>query len=251
MAEIVDLGSAEGRLCGELAAALARYVAHRDKAAGSPRRGALTLEDGSGRDVRAANALLEALGVAVRDAAGHGVRLAMHAVDMPDALAAALQDGDPRVRGVIETFLTVACGYDSLSDARTPFAPPAPYLPALRALARLGYARRIGADFCWTDHIGPAMRAAHLWDESLQSNAATGAAALSAEAETAWRTMPDTIRRAYFAARPVPLMDFVKVLARSWKSGQWHSYRADARFELAGQVDLARRIIALADEENP
>jgi hypothetical protein len=249
MATIVDLGTAEGRLCGELAAAVAHHVANLDPVTGVVRKGARTLEDGSGTEVDAANAVLEALGVAIRDPEAAGrVRLTMDAADMPDALAAAVREDDPRLPALLETFLAIAAGQDDLSDDRAPFTPPDHYLAAMRALARLGYAERTGDSYYWTDRIGPAMRAADLWDEDLQSVAVAARAALIAEADAAWRSMPDTIRRSHFGPRPASFMDVVRVLARSWKGGRWHPYRADARVGLAGHLDLARQLVARASQ---
>jgi hypothetical protein len=224
-------------------------VANRDPATGAVRKGARTLDDVGGSEVCAANAVLESLGVAARDhdAAGR-VRLLMDAADMPDALAPAIRDGDPRLPMLLETFLAVAVGQDGLSDERAPFTPPDHYLAAMRALARLGYAERIGDGYRWKDRIAPAMCAVELWDESLQSKAATARAALIAEADAAWRSMPDTIRRSHFGPRPAAFMDVVRVLARSWKGGRWHAYTVDQKVGLAGHLDLARQLVARAGQ---
>lgn len=254
MSTVVVIGGAQGRLCGELAAVLAHYVT-RHSGTGTPGRKGAPVAKTLGGDFERAEATLTALGV-IETMDEHGKHsratpprvLALDADDMPDALARTIGDGDPRLPRAIEAFLGVACCYGGLSAERATFTPPKEYRPAMRALSRLGYAERLHEQFRWTDLIGGAMRSAILWNKDLQSYSTILWDEETAEAERAWRTMPDTVLRTYFSTRPVNFIGFAKTLALSWRSGQWHPFKADAPVAQRVSFSLADRIIKYADE---
>ena len=251
MAKVVAIGSADGRLCGELAAAMALQLTQHDTRPG--RKGSTFLDVAAGAFERAEEVLL-ALGllqpVAPEQAGPDRVpyAFAMDAREMPDFLARTVPNGDARVARTIEAFVGLACDTGGLTDQRIPFAAPALYLGAMQALTRMGYAERVGDQYRWTDLIGPAMRAGFFWNEQLQSGSTLHLAEEAAEAEAAWRTMPDTIRQTYFSARPVPFIAFARVLSLSWRDGQWHPFKNEDRMDRSGAFALARRIIKYADE---
>jgi hypothetical protein len=60
--------------------------------------------------------------------------------------------------------------------------------------------------------------------------------------------MPDTVLRTYFSTRPVNFIAFAKTLSLSWRSGQWHPFKADAPVANSVSFSLADRIIKYADE---
>lgn len=256
MAEVIEFGSEDGRLCGELAAAVVRYVTQGDKHAGPGRKGS-TFFHGFAGDFEAAHEALVGLGVFVRvpeenkpdGSASRPFAFTMDADEIPHFLTVAIENGDPRLAGMLDAFVGIACRYDGLSDERSLFRPPVTYLKAMWALARSGYAERVGDQYRWTNLIAPAMRAAFLWDEELQSYSALSRDEEEAEAEAAWRTMPETIRHTYFSSRPIDLIAFARILAVSWKDGKWHPFKSDDRVTLVGQIALAKRISKCADAE--
>lgn len=254
MTEIVELGRADGRLCGTLAAAVARFLTRSDGQAGPGRQGAAFYHE-SAPAFEAATRVLRDLNLVARvpradrpEEAWYCLHaLAIDAAAMPGHLATLLPGGDPRVADMLVAFLRIACEFDGLSTARSPFSPPAAYAAALRALASAGYAEPVGDAFAWTGRIAPAMRRAGTWDEACRSRAALAACALDAQAEAAWRTMPQTVRRAHFSHRPVGVVALVETLARCWRDGAWKHGNREAASLPAGHVALARRLIALAD----
>ena len=194
MAKITQLGSSEGRLCGVLAAAIARHVTAADKAAGAGRKGA-RFEHYFTSTLERATLALAHLELAVptsqprkKNIPAHEHALAMDADTMGDFVAANVSDGDDRLAEALAAFVGVACDFGGLSTEREPFTPPPPYVEAMRTLTRFGYAELVGDQYRWTDQIGPAMRASYFWDEELRSGATLARDALEAEAQAAWRT---------------------------------------------------------------
>lgn len=253
MVAVVALGSAPGRLCGELAAAIACHLTRSDHEAGPGAEGATYYHE-SMAAFEEATRVLKGLGLAAPVPRADKPdedwycrhALTMDAEAMPGALASAGIDGDVALQAVLGSFLTLGCGHDRLSSERTPFTPPAAYEAAMRALVRAGYAQSVGSAFRWTDKIGPAMREIEAWDENGQSLATLREQDRLAQADAAWRSMPETIRRAHFAKRPVPLVPVVEALTMSWRDGAWHPVTREAPAAPAGQIALARRLIDLA-----
>ena len=112
-------------------------------------------------------------------------------------------------------------------------------------LAKTGFAERLGDRFRWTDQIGPAMRAASLWDENFISTSETDLSSFEEDARLAWQTMPELLK-ASIRSGQVTFMQLVKILALGWKNGRWVAYRLDDRATLKGETMLAQRIWELA-----
>ncbi|GJD84767.1 hypothetical protein HPGCJGGD_2650 [Methylobacterium haplocladii] len=252
MVAVVALGSAQGRLCGELAAAIACHLTRSDREAGPGAHGATYYHE-SEPAFEEATRVLKDLGLAAPVPRADKPdetwycrhALTMDSEAMPGALASAVIDG-ARLEAVLSAFLTLACCHDRLPSERTPFTPPTAYEAAMRALVRAGYAQGVGTAFRWTDKIGSAMCRIEAWDENGQSLATLRERDRLAQADAAWRSMPETIRRAHFAKRPVPLVPVVEALTMSWRDGAWHPVDREAPVAPAGQIALARRLIELA-----
>ncbi|GEP11081.1 hypothetical protein [Methylobacterium gnaphalii] len=250
MVALVALGHAQGRLCGELAAAIARFLTRGDQEAGPGMQGASYYHE-SEPTLEEATRILKDLGL-VRPVpradkpdetwyCRHA--LTVDAQAMPDALALAISATDERL---LTSFLALACGYDGLSSERTPFTPATEYKAAMRALARAGYAQSVGSAFRWTDQVATAMRQVDAWDEQGRCIASLREQERLAQADAAWRSMPETIRRTHFAKRPMRLVPVVEALTMSWRDGAWHPIDREPPPAPAGQIALARRLIDLA-----
>lgn len=258
MADIVALGNAAGRCCGVLAASIARHVTLHDKDAGCGKAGAMFYHLGDST-LEAATVALVALGVLVpvphadrpeeRWLCNH--RLTMDADAMPDFLARTLEPGDGRIERTVAVFVSIACVYYGLSDRRDVFDVPDAYRREMDALIRLGYATAEGFRVRWTDKVAPAMCEAYLWDGNFQSRAAAEEEERQAEAEAAWRTMPEPIRDRFFRRQPEPFMEFVKLLCRCWdgETRTWHSPH-DGPIVLSGEKRLAETIIGIAQDRH-
>lgn len=168
MAEIVHLGSQAGRLTGELAAALAVVLTQRDA---NPGRKGSKFFHGFEADLEVAHHALVSVGVFAASPEGPSpmppeawhFELAMDADQMPEFVANRIEDGDGRQAVMLDAFLRVACRQAGLPTSHHPFSPAPAFARAMVALARAGYAERVGDAFKWTDRIGPAMRHARLW----------------------------------------------------------------------------------------
>ncbi|MET0256994.1 MAG: hypothetical protein ABW179_00280 [Methylobacterium sp.] len=253
MVAVVALGNAEGRLCGELAAAIACYLTRGDREAGPGAAGASYYHESEPAFEEATRVLKSFDLVAPVPRADKPDErwycrhaLTLDAGAMPGRLASWIATGDDRLPAVLSAFLTLACGHDGLSAERTPFTPPMAYEAAMRALVRAGYAQGVGSAFRWTDRIAPAMRRIEAWDADGRSLASLREEDRLAQADAAWRSMPETIRRAHFAKRPVPLVPVVEALTMSWRDGAWHPVNRETPAAHAGQIALARRLIELA-----
>ncbi len=251
MGEILQLGTAEGRLCGVLAAAVARHVTRHDENVEAGRKGAVFFHmfDSSLED--ATNVLID-LGLLAPEKRSDTYTpnvLTMDADAMPAFVGGTIRAGDPRIENTVAAFVNVACYFAGLSDERTPFTPPAALAESMRALSRFGYAERLGGQYRWTDKIGPAMRESYLWDAELRSQTTLERGVGASEAEAAWRTMPETIRQRFFSNRPIEFMEFLKVLAQHWRGGKWHATSREGW--LHTDRTLGWRIKEIADRRMP
>lgn len=248
MTEPVQLGNPRGRLHGHLAAALANHLVRLSGSDAPARRGD-TFWHGAQSDFEVAHEALEAVGVFLPQGdAGAGAPhlFVVDAADMPDFLARSASLDDGAAARLREAFVRVACGYGGLSDGLDWFVSPPHWRMGMIHLAREGFALREGDLFRWTERIGPAMRSAYLWNEAGQSLGTLAQADFERDVELAWRTMPDTLREAIRSSR-IGFIELVKVLALSWKGGEWRDFNRDERVELTGQVELARALLQRAD----
>jgi hypothetical protein len=173
----------------------------------------------------------------------------MDADEMPDFLANSILDGDDRLSDLLEAFLAVFCNYDYLSDRHSLFTPPDYLAVAMSMLARAGYAEKVGHQFRWSEKIGSAMKAAHVWDENSASFSELDEKEVEASAQLAWQTMPETLRMTILSGKSsVP--DVTKILALGWRDGQWHAFRLDEPVVLRGsEISIARRLFEIAQSE--
>jgi hypothetical protein len=232
----------EGRLCGELAAAIARYVTTLDGGTNSGRKGA-TFYHYSYSAFEAATRALQSFALL---APAHAERpdgpqaLTMDADDMPDRLGRLVGSNDPRLPKLIEAFVLVACDYGGLPHTRAPFSCPDAYLEAVRLLERSDYVESVGDQHRWTAKIGPAMRAAVFWNDDDMDRTDLAEAETEREAEEALRTMPDAIRNAFMDS-PDDVLSWYAVLCKCWKDGRWQDLQP-GHVVLSGGLDLARRL---------
>ena len=98
----------------------------------------------------------------------------------------------------------------------------------MRALRGVGYAERLHEQFRWTDLIGAAMRSAILWNKDLQSYSTILCDEETAEAEQGVANHAGHRAANLLSTRPVNFIAFAKTLSLSWRSGQWHPFKADA-----------------------
>lgn len=246
MANVTALGSLKGRLCGELAAALARRLTK------SGHRGDSFYHDSTSA-FEAATAALTKFGVLApvprADRPGeiwyclH--ELTIDAADMPNYLAPNIHESEIHLSELLEAFLSVFGYYDYLPDRREFFSAPEYLVSSLKMLAKTGFAERLGDQFRWTDQIGPAMQATSLWDENFISTSDADTTSFEEDARLAWQTMPELLKVSIRSGQ-VTFVQFVKILALGWKEGRWVAYRLDDRATLKGETMLAQRIFELA-----
>lgn len=243
MSNVIEFGSLHGRLCGELAAALAE---------GKKKSQGFYPDNYSASEnqVRALASFGLLSHVPRDDRPGETWHcwheLAMDAAEIPDHLARTVSDGDQRLPVLLAAFLGLFVDHTGeLSDRHAPFSSPDHLMPAMSMLVRTGYASKVGKQFRWTQKITPAMQAAWIWDENGASFEQTADIELERNAQLAWQTMPKPIKMALLSDK-IGFMQFVKILALGWKEGRWVSYRLDDPFELQGEITLARRILELA-----
>ena len=253
MADVTQFGSSDGRLSGELAAALARRVTAKAQGAEQPgARGAAFYHD-SMSALEATTEVLTKFGllepVPRADMPGETWyclhALTMDANDVPNFLAGTVPQGDDRLFDLLVAFLQVFCHYDDLSERHLPFLPPEYLLASMSMLVRSGYAERIGNEFRWATLIGPAMRAAYVWDENSVSFAETEQRELDAEATLAWQTIPESIQAAHFSERPLNKLVVAKLLQQCWNGEVWTP--PSGKYEITNQFQLADRIMRLAN----
>ncbi|MCE4225492.1 hypothetical protein HCU64_17195 [Methylobacterium sp. C25] len=243
----------QGRLCGELAASIARYLTQGDTEAEAGSEGATYYHE-SEPAFEDATRILKEFGLVrpvPRDDKPDETWYCRHALTMscetmPARLACAIPADDERIEALLSAFLAIACQHDGLSSERAPFTPPSDYRAALRALARAGYAQAVGSAYRWTDKTGPAMERIEAWDQQGRSLATLREEDRLAQADAAWRTMPETIRRAHFGKQPVRVVPVVEALTMSWRDGAWHPVTREVPAVSDGQIALARRLIDLA-----
>ena len=151
---------------------------------------------------------------------------------------------------LISSYLLVACDYGEqnsyMPTRRSPFSPQAQYKMEIEALAYHGFADRVGSEFAWNDKIGDAMRAAAFWNTDNHCRGQIEEERLEAEARLACRSMPETVRHAYFSKHPVALLPIVRLLARAWHDDRWSFDDNSERITLRGNPKLARRIVEIA-----
>lgn len=259
MAESEKQETLEGRLCGELAAVIARALSHGDKEEGAGRKGA-RFGIGSYRDRRSATRILTGLGL-VEDAPPKrrpretrylNHMLSMDADDMPDFLATRIAAGDERMPELLESFWDFA----AVSHSRRAFRTADKYRSVMGLLVQTGYAEQAADWFRWTDKIGLAMQACYLWDEKLRSKSPrnwprTGDP-VEWEAEYAWRTMPDAVRDDFFSKRPIDIAAATWVLECCWHDEAWDTEnlrRVEGR-PSGIESELARCMIEIAEEDD-
>ena len=250
MSNITELGSLHGRLCGELAAALARRVTK------SGHVGESFYHDSDTAHEETVGALTKfgLLSPVPRDDMPGETWFCFHALtmdanDMPDALARTVSDNDARLPELLTAYLLIFGHYDALPDHRDFFLPPDYLAPSVKMLARAGFADRSEDQFRWTDQIGTAMQAASLWDEDGASFEEGREHDLEESAHLAWATMPETLKRAVLSGN-IGFMTFVKTLALSWRGKEWRPYKLDDPFELQGEIQLAQRILEIAAQDS-
>ena len=245
-----------GEAYGELAATLARFLTSRT-AGMHPGRRSSSFSAVGGSAFEMATRSLCAFELAEASLppkaselqVGH-YRLTVDADAMPEFLNTRVEPDDWRVPDLLASFVCTCCVHDFLSDDRSWFVPKSGHEAALESLAYLGHAQKVDSRYRWTDRLGPIMQANGLWNSRLQSLAALERDAITCEAELAWRTMPESIRRRYFTSRPIDMLAFTRLVALSWREGEWHRIcKPDAFWTGRDQVPLAYRIVELADRD--
>lgn len=260
MTNVVSIGSTDGRLCGELAAALARrltaiplrYGGTNDTESAPGTKGAACYHNSCAAFENAVSALT-AIGVLVPvvrndkpDETWYCLHaLAMNADDMPNHFADVMAESDDRARDVLVAFLQIFCEYDHLPDCRSPFAAPRYLQAAMSMLMRKGYAEKIDDEFSWTASIAPAMQSAGRWDGDAVSRSELGQRDLAVNAQLALETMPETIRESVRSGR-MNFIEFTRVFSLSWKNQRWHAYKLDDTAKAGINLRLAKRVFEFA-----
>ncbi|MEP2101223.1 MAG: hypothetical protein ABJP02_07665 [Parasphingorhabdus sp.] len=183
MSQINEIGSFEGRLCGNLAAALAKLCC-RNGERGEKGSSVPSLDLG---DFQNAQDALNDIGVMEEVARNSNYRVLAFSMDadaMPDFLAQKTETDDKRISILIEAFIGLACGYGDalLPDVRGWFHPPVQYVQSMKWFARTGYAERKESEFRWTEKIAPAMQANYYWKQENQNLSEIGDKDLQKEA---------------------------------------------------------------------
>jgi hypothetical protein len=237
----------DGRLCGDLAAAIARYVTAMDGGPNLGRKGA-TFYHHSLSAFEAATLALGSFALIAPVARAERPddtwycpqALTMAADAMPDHLARLVGNDDPRLPKLLEAFILVACDYGGLPHARAPFSCPDAYVDAVRTLERAGYIESVGDRYCWTVKIGPAMRAAFFWNADDMDMMELEEAETERQADEALRTLPEAIKHAFMAS-PDDVLSWHAVLCKWWKDGRWQDPQP-GHVVLSGGLALARRL---------
>lgn len=264
VSSVTRLGNLYGRLCGELAAALARRVTKVqykpdwtviEDVTQAGMKGAAFYHH-SMSAFEAATVALNSYGLPTpvpRDDLPGETWYCLHALtvdadEMPDLLANSVVEGDDRLPKLLETFLAIFCGYDDISDRHALFTPPAHLLAAVSMLARTGYAEKAEDQFRWVEKIAPAMKAAYIWDENSASFSETDEEAVETNAQLAWQTMPEILKKRLRSGQ-AGVRELTKILALGWHDGQWHAYRLKDPVCLGNELTVARRLIEIAEAE--
>jgi hypothetical protein len=244
---MIESSNLEGRLCGELVAAIARCVTTSDRGTNPGRKG-VTFYHYSYSAFEAATRALQNFALLVP--VPHAERpdetwycpqaLVMDADAMPDHLGRLVGSDDPRLPQLLEAFILVACDHGGLPHTRAPFSCPDAHLDAVRMLERTGYVEAVGDQYRWTAKIGPAMRAAVFWNEDDMDRMELEEAETERQAEAALQTMPDAIRDAFMNA-PDDVISWYAVVCACWKDGRWQDPQPGP-VVLSGGLDLARRL---------
>ncbi|WP_213288464.1 hypothetical protein [Bradyrhizobium sp. sGM-13] len=233
---MMETGDVEGRLCGELAASIARHVTlHGHKGE------AFYHETTSDRE--AATVALTKFGLLApvprADMPGEiwycEHALTMDADAMPEYLAGRVGKDDPRFAELLQAWLWVVCDSASpMSTRREPIDCLEIHRNVARALAETGYLEPVGAQYRWTDKIGPAMVAAYFWNENFESVEEIEQRELEAASDEIVRTMPDLVVE-IFRDHPHNLLGMWVVLGKLWRDGMW---RLDAPSENEHDIDV-------------
>lgn len=216
MSQTILLGSSEGRLCGVLAAALPAGRLRGEELLASWQVHLSTFQSVA--------IIFDKLDLLEPNPSGLiwiDPILKYNVAEIEDLLAIAVPNGDERVGELLLAFVGAACRYYGVSDEHEAFSVDPPLLPAFEELARHGYVQKTEEKFVWTDKIGPIMRAEDLWNEELISYKTLERKAVHSEAQVAWSTMPEAIKREQLSQRPKDLRPLYDVLARHWRDGRW------------------------------
>ncbi|WP_213288463.1 hypothetical protein [Bradyrhizobium sp. sGM-13] len=226
---MVETDGIEGRLCGELAASIVRHLTKHSQD-GPPRRKGATFYHDSMTAFEEATATLTKFGLLApvprADKPGETWyclhALTMDADAMPEFLAGRVRKDDPRFAKMLEAYLGVVCGYGDppMPTGREPFDCREIHRNAARALAEAGYLEPVGAQYRWTDKIGPTMVAGHFWNEDFKSLAEIEERQLESESDEIVRTMPDEIVEIFKDHADDPL-SLTVVLNNLWRDGAW------------------------------
>ena len=144
-------------------------------------------------------------------------------VDDVEEFLAEKPAGDlPPLVDVIAAFVALeSLSGKRLSVKRRPFVPAADLRHAMNLLTEAGFAARVKDAFAWTDDAFPIMRMIEAWNKDGQCYEELWSSSVDRQAEDAWRTMPPSIKDAFFATNEVPMLGLVKALVRYWKNGEW------------------------------
>jgi len=245
---MVEVGDVEAPLCGELAAAVARFVTRSCRHGSPGKRGATFYHDAFSH-LETATSVLKSFGLITPvpsadqpDEAWYCYHaLALDADEMPGFLALSVGNDDERFPELFQSFLNLACEYDDLPTSRKPFECPQAYRAAARMLEQAGFLQQVGDRYSWTEKATPAMRTLGCWNTAGESWDDIEEARIERESEVAIETMPDDILRA-FESGPDDLLSWIVVLETRWIDGGWQE-ASDRRVSLPEAIGLARRVI--------
>jgi hypothetical protein len=236
---MVETGDVEGRLCGELAASIARLVTR------DGRKGEAFYHE-STSDREAATVALTRFGLLAPVPPADWPSetwyclhaLTMDADAMPEYLAGRVGKDDSRFAEMLHAWLLVVWDDSGespmLAMRREPFDCLEIHRNVARALAETGYLESVATQYRWTDKIGPAMVAAYFWNEDFESLAEIEQRQLEAESDEIVRTMPDKVAE-IFRDHAHNLLGVWVVLGKLWRGGMW---RLDAPSENEHDIDL-------------
>lgn len=147
----------------------------------------------------------------------------------------------------LSVFLDLKVNYGpkpQLTATRSSFAVPLGYEPTFELLRACGYVEGAHPSVAWTNKCTSAMRRVYLWTDDGQSERDVEEAAIDAEARRLLASMPGDVKRLVFTDRPDTISLTREILLR-WRDGRWQS-RKPGPISLAGQVQLARRVIEIS-----
>jgi hypothetical protein len=145
----------------------------------------------------------------------------------------------------LSVFLDLKINYGfkpPFKETRSEFAIAPRYEPTFELLRACGYVDGQTPHARWTNACGPAMRRAYFWTADNQPFCEIDNAEIDAEARRILATVPADVKRAALERGDVVLL--TREIVRRWRDGRWW-YSPVAEFSLSGQVELARRVMAL------